>query len=781
MPKSYLSSQPPPDVPVDTWLTWSLPTLEESIADTSNKIAGVMGINKAGDITHLIMPTIVKKALGEASVILGNSSDTSNEPSFVFIDTSDFGFTTVVEKYSDIPSEIRPEEPLPTKFFRSTSWESATADLGITRFPMLAPILFGMGAVEASVHDTDFEDKVGALSPKHAVWAKLIKEHFIQNENNEKCVDKIFDRVYKQGSRDKLNAKYVTDRSLDHEKLFDHPFIQVFNLPSGKWADNQSSLRSFFKGNPSPVRLSRNPVNSTSSPIIPSVGAQFAATTASTTTSAPAAFDPMVFMKQFADQMMAVQQKSQTIVVESREDKTRETEAKFNNNMLQLLLLGGTVDFSSPGSFVDPRLSTYTQAMKNILLQPASVRGISMVNILTTVFAEIPTDLAERLSPLTTNKSMHHISKNFASSLLSANIARGNLDSLNYETNSITILSFVPQNDLARVNAHRDAEQVSKNEREFDFVDSHRKAIKTTIEGLGKIQNMECIVKICANVCCVITAIFDIRAGNPIPLLYSTCVKTIEVIKHPDFIKWHAEVCSKVPQLPYIFLNMLHKVFSQLANFSTNSVNNNLIELGDNGSQLKIDLVLKIVKFVTRFFANIDNHIMEGTVPDSVPTFTPRDANPKILNAVAPVGDAVTSKVKPDASPPSTPARERNGKKQKVKPAAGATDFTKAGLFRCKEGTPIAELFPNDLEKKLCSFFSFHEKKCTKPNQACDFAHIGKWDKIPAGDQTKILEHCHAAQGKKVWLDADTFAKHKVTVPEKYTYLLGDSNGPKSA
>ena len=384
MPKSYLSSQPPPDVPVDTWLTWSLPTLEESIADTSNKIAGVMGINKAGDITHLIMPTIVKKALGEASVILGNSSDTSNEPSFVFIDTSDFGFTTVVEKYSDIPSEIRPEEPLPTKFFRSTSWESATADLGITRFPMLAPILFGMGAVEASVHDTDFEDKVGALSPKHAVWAKLIKEHFIQNKNNEKCVEKIFDRVYNQGSRDKLNAKYVTDRSLDHEKIFDHPFIQVFNLPSGKWADNQSSLRSFFKGNPSPVRLSRNSANSTSSPIIPSVGVHFATTT-STTTSAPAAFDPMVFMKQFADQMMAVQQKSQTIVVESREDKTRETEAKFNNNMLQLLLLGGNADFSSPGSFVDPRLSKYTQAMKNILLQPALVRGISMVNILTTV------------------------------------------------------------------------------------------------------------------------------------------------------------------------------------------------------------------------------------------------------------------------------------------------------------------------------------------------------------------------------------------------------------
>jgi len=82
-------------------------------------------------------------------------------------------------------------------------------------------------------------------------------------------VDKIFDRVYKQGSRDKLIAKYVTDPSLDG-KIFDYSFIQTFTLPSGKWKENQSSLRSFFKGNPSPVCLSRNPVNTASSPVIPS-------------------------------------------------------------------------------------------------------------------------------------------------------------------------------------------------------------------------------------------------------------------------------------------------------------------------------------------------------------------------------------------------------------------------------------------------------------------------------------------------------------------------------
>ena len=104
-----------------------------------------------------------------------------------------------------------------------------------------------MSAVEASIHDDNFKDKVGVMSPKHTTWAKLIKEHLIQIKNKEKCVGKIFDRVYKQGGRDKhLNAKYVTDRSLDG-KIFDFSFIQLFNLPSGKWKENQSSLCSFFK------------------------------------------------------------------------------------------------------------------------------------------------------------------------------------------------------------------------------------------------------------------------------------------------------------------------------------------------------------------------------------------------------------------------------------------------------------------------------------------------------------------------------------------------------
>ena len=497
-------------------------------------------------------------------------------------------------------------------------------------------------------------------------------------------------------------------------------------------------------------------------------------------------FDPMAFLKLWGDKMQLMQQQPQTIVVESRADKSRETEAKFNNHMLLLFLISGEVDFALPGTFAAPRIPTYTQAMVNVLAQPSSVRGIHAVNILTTCFNQVPTDLAERLSPLTTHKSMNFISKNFATSFITANIQRTPLESLKFETSSVTILSFVGQNDIAKIEAHREAEQLAKNEREFDFVDTQRKALKTTIEGLGMITGMECVVKICANVCCTITALFDIDRTNPVPLFYSVCIKTIDFVKSLDFIKWHATVQTRVPQLPFIFLNMLQQVLSQLAIYSTNTVNINLIERGDNGSSVSTIELLKIAKLVSRFFERMENHILEGSYPDTVPAFTPRDCNPnhKATSAImtSTVDDhSTTKKIKMDASPPGTPARDRNSKKPKLKAGAGTKDFTKAGLFRCKEGTPIGELFPTDLSKKYCSFFCFHDKKCSKPKQSCDFEHVGRWDKIPVEDQTKILKHC-LASGGKIWLDADTFTKHRITnIPEKFAYLLGDAKGPKSA
>jgi hypothetical protein len=110
MPKSYLDLQSPPNFPVKDWLTWLVSKLESSIVDASNKIAGLMGINKAGDLQYVFMPVIVPKALGNnAAVVLGDSTDINSEPTLVYLDMSNLGLTSVIETITEIPDDICPE------------------------------------------------------------------------------------------------------------------------------------------------------------------------------------------------------------------------------------------------------------------------------------------------------------------------------------------------------------------------------------------------------------------------------------------------------------------------------------------------------------------------------------------------------------------------------------------------------------------------------------------------------------------------------------------------
>jgi len=324
MPKHYLKSQLPPDKPVDDWLLWSESQLESHLNDPSKKIAGILGINKAGDLQHIFMHTIVTKAIGNASAVLGNSMDASSESAFVYLDISDLGYTSVIETHALIPHEIRPEEPHPTKFLKGTVWEAAKVPLRLACILVAVPIFFGMPAVEANIHNSDYKETLALLSPEHLAWA--VKENITQQENDGQDYEKILSRISK-GDENTV-SEYVTPNTFGVQ-LLDAPIIQVFSLPKNKWNVAQEKLWSFFKCNPSPTH---QPRPSSTSPVSSPIGVTFANDTQAappvvlpnatasqqTTANNQPPFDPMKFMQQFATQMMTVQQKSQTIVVESR-------------------------------------------------------------------------------------------------------------------------------------------------------------------------------------------------------------------------------------------------------------------------------------------------------------------------------------------------------------------------------------------------------------------------------------------------------------------------------
>ncbi len=83
------------------------------------------------------------------------------------MDASDIGSIMVVMTYDDIPFELRPGEPLSSRFIADTSWAAAKVKLGMVQLPMFAPIFFGQKTIECSMHDADFEDKMAEISPLH--------------------------------------------------------------------------------------------------------------------------------------------------------------------------------------------------------------------------------------------------------------------------------------------------------------------------------------------------------------------------------------------------------------------------------------------------------------------------------------------------------------------------------------------------------------------------------------------------------------------------------------
>ena len=76
-------------------------------------------------------------------------------------------------------------------------------------------------------------------------------------------------------------------------------------------------------------------------------------------------------------------------------------------------------------------------------------------------------------------------------------------------------------------------EENVQNERALDMMDTHKTKAKTTVEGLGKIENIYCLVKIGANICGFIRAFFDIESGTR-PVIYELCIQIMDCITQQD-------------------------------------------------------------------------------------------------------------------------------------------------------------------------------------------------------------------------------------------------------
>jgi hypothetical protein len=68
-----------------------------------------------------------------------------------------------------------------------------------------------------------------------------------------------------------------------------------------------------------------------------------------------------------------------------------------------------------------------------------------------------------------------------------------------------------------------------------------------------------------------------------------------------------------------VFMSKIHQFFMHLASFSQNSINTNMIETGDDKFEGK--QVVIAVKFASKFFTKMQEHVEENSIPKDVPAF----------------------------------------------------------------------------------------------------------------------------------------------------------------
>jgi hypothetical protein len=282
----------------------------------------------------------------------------------------------------------------------------------------------------------------------------------------------------------------------------------------------------------------------------------------------------------------------------------------------------------------------------------------------------------------------------------------------------------------------------------------------------------------------------NITTGKP--LLFQFAWKTIRFIENKKTKTWMRDNSDCLAHLPMVFMSKIHQFFMHLASFSQNSINTNKIETSDDkfeGKQVAI-----AVKFASKFFTKMQEHVEDNSIPKDVPAFAKsffvEATGGGFVPAPPAIIDATTTK--PAANQP--PADSKGGGKRKgngngkgeqqpagQKKQRNTSDKSlKMGIFHLKKGTPASKALPekSTLKEGFCLDFCCHDRKCNFNHLLCkNGKHYTNWKNVPEDDRLILLNHM--AKSGLMWLDAVTFNKHENIIAPGFTHLLGDATGLK--
>jgi hypothetical protein len=390
-------------------------------------------------------------------------------------------------------------------------------------------------------------------------------------------------------------------------------------------------------------------------------------------------------------------------------------------------------------------------------------------------------------NPLNSLMSLVIFPPKFTKGHLNASFQSADLKSSTiYKSASINPFQYAPQNNCKLVQVAANKIKEERNKIKWRTVEKDRKQNSSLIEGVGRINLMEDVAMTCANICGMQIAIVDVLSVKP--LLYQFANKLIKFIKIKKTKTWMRDNIDSLVHLPMVFMAKLYKFFQHLVLFSQNLINTNKIELAYTNLDSKN--VTIAVKLVLKFLNKMQEHINNNLIPKDVPTFTKRfftestgcgfilvakNDESKKMNATQPTALSVSGNGKCKSN-----SKEEEGKE---KPRKEFSDKSlKMGLFHLKKGTPAAKALPHKSTLKdgvsVCLEFCCHKMKCNMPHQLCkDRKNYTNWKNVPSDNKVILLKHMDSTG--LMWLNAETFEKHKIAIAPECIHLLGDANGPK--
>jgi hypothetical protein len=589
------------------------------------------------------------------------------------------------------------------------------------------------------------------------------------------------------------------------------PFIE-FSLVGNKFISEQTSLKTFFRRNPTPARAAfldeednnptaEIPIHSTRVPVVDATTKNDSPTTADATLPPPVTALPPLpaglppigsappeFFAQLIETMKSLQAPKlpAKIIVESRDHQESVDLAKLQTSMLKLMYVSGDIDWDE-ATVKNIRLATFSKGFKNLLDRTASVQVTQLSNLFVTVFTSEPEDDDDdtAINPLNRLMSLFVFPQKFTKAHLNASFQSVDLETGSiYKSTSINPFHYAPQTNRVLVKAANSEMEEERNETNWKIVEKDRKQISSVIEGVGRITSMNDVAMTCANVCGVQLAIVDVSTSKPI--LYQFAWKLIKFIENKKTKTWMRDNKEAIAHLPMVFMGKIHQLFQYLASFSQNSINTNKVEIGD--VDLETKQIIIAVKFASKFITKMLEHIDENSIPKNIPAFA------KSLFVEAPEAGVThelrITETKRSANQISTAANEGGRRKLpggddpgNKKPRKEFSDRSlKMGLFHIRKGIPPNKAYPDRIKLKdgagICPDFNSHGYKCQHPHQLCKTGkHFTNWKHVPDDDKLVILKHMD--ETGSAWLDAETFEKHNSSIPPEFAHLLGDASGPK--